>query len=328
MIIVLKLNTSDKDIARVEHQRSRNGLILHTVTGDYHQWIWPFGSHCLSRRFRWQMHVQEPYKLNRAFHPEIIMYPVSKSAEQITALIAGPCSVESYSSSWNRKIRQSCRTICGGASNREQACILSGTRTGRLIFCAVKEETDLIVTELITWLGCLQRKSRPDSDRARNMQNFDCSNSLTAGSSNSLKRGQNVNLPRVDHVRRVSCSRNENVTFWTRIFWNLYQKHTGSAEHPVLKKKIHLPVGQYWPAMPRKKHGIAAEPMRDLDQGRRRWRTDNKSNDPECNLTWRLPWNRKYADRQMRLSGTDRRMPRLSETGHFDIRSYFETDIA
>ena len=34
MIIVLKPNTSDKDIARVEHQIKRNGLDTHVVRGQ------------------------------------------------------------------------------------------------------------------------------------------------------------------------------------------------------------------------------------------------------------------------------------------------------
>ena len=34
MIIVLKPNTSDKDIARVEHQIKRNGLDTHIVRGQ------------------------------------------------------------------------------------------------------------------------------------------------------------------------------------------------------------------------------------------------------------------------------------------------------
>ncbi len=45
------------------------------------------------------MHVQEPYKLaNRAFHPEDSIIDVSgvKVGGDNLAMIAGPCSVESY----------------------------------------------------------------------------------------------------------------------------------------------------------------------------------------------------------------------------------------
>ena len=45
------------------------------------------------------MHVQEPYKLaNRAFHPEDSIIDVSgvKIGGNHLALIAGPCSVESF----------------------------------------------------------------------------------------------------------------------------------------------------------------------------------------------------------------------------------------
>ena len=86
MIIVLKPNTSDKDIARVEHQIKRNGLDTHIVRGQEMTIIGCIGdtSRLDARLFEVDasvdkvMHVQEPYKLsNRAFHPEDSIIDVS-----------------------------------------------------------------------------------------------------------------------------------------------------------------------------------------------------------------------------------------------------------
>ena len=107
MIIVLKPNTSDKDIARVEHQIKRNGLDTHIVRGQEMTIIGCIGdtTRLDARLFEVDasvdkvMHVQEPYKLsNRAFHPEDSIIDVSgvKVGGDNLALIAGPCSVESY----------------------------------------------------------------------------------------------------------------------------------------------------------------------------------------------------------------------------------------
>ena len=107
MIIVLKPNTSDKDIARVEHQIKRNGLDTHIVRGQEMTIIGCIGdtTRLDARLFEVDtsvdkvMHVQEPYKLaNRAFHPEDSVIDVSgvKIGGGHMGLIAGPCSVETF----------------------------------------------------------------------------------------------------------------------------------------------------------------------------------------------------------------------------------------
>ena len=128
MIIVLKPNTSDKDIARVEHQIKHNGLDTHIVRGQEMTIIGCIGdtTRLDARLFEVDasvdkvMHVQEPYKLaNRAFHPEDSIIDVSgvKVGGDHLALIAGPCSVESY------EPEQIC---CVAAhSNQEQVLTLS-----------------------------------------------------------------------------------------------------------------------------------------------------------------------------------------------------------
>ena len=86
MIIVLKFsNTSDKDIARVEHQIKRNGLDTHIVRGQEMTIIGCIGdtTRLDARLFEVDasvdkvMHVQEPYKLQPRLHPDDSIIDVS-----------------------------------------------------------------------------------------------------------------------------------------------------------------------------------------------------------------------------------------------------------
>ena len=107
MIIVLKPRTTKEDITRVEQMIKRRGLDTHIVEGQEMTIIGCIGDTTKidSKLFEVDssvdkvMHVQEPYKLaNRAFHPEDSTIDVSgvKVGGGNLALIAGPCSVESY----------------------------------------------------------------------------------------------------------------------------------------------------------------------------------------------------------------------------------------
>ena len=107
MIIVLKPSTTKDDVARVEQMIKKRGLDTHIVEGSEMTIIGCIGDTTridsklfeVDRAVDKVMHVQEPYKLaNRAFHPEDSIVDVSgvKVGGENLALIAGPCSVESY----------------------------------------------------------------------------------------------------------------------------------------------------------------------------------------------------------------------------------------
>ena len=107
MIIVLKPNSTIEDIDHVEQMVTVRGLDTHVVHGTDMTIIGCIGdtSKIDSKIFEVDsavekvMHVQEPYKLaNRAFHPESSIIDVSgvKIGGGSLAMIAGPCSVESY----------------------------------------------------------------------------------------------------------------------------------------------------------------------------------------------------------------------------------------
>ena len=107
MIVVLKPRTTEENIARVEHMIRERGLDTHTIRGEDLTIIGCIGDTTavdpklfeVDSSVERVMHVQEPYKLaNRAFHPEDSVIDVSgvKIGGAQLALIAGPCSVESF----------------------------------------------------------------------------------------------------------------------------------------------------------------------------------------------------------------------------------------
>ena len=107
MIIVLKPRTTEENVSRVVHLIENKGLDTHIVRGSEMTIIGCIGDTTAVDPKLFEvdssvdkvMHVQEPYKLaNRAFHPENSVIDVSgvKVGGGHMAMIAGPCSVESY----------------------------------------------------------------------------------------------------------------------------------------------------------------------------------------------------------------------------------------
>ena len=167
MIIVSKPNTSLQDIHSVEQMVKARGLETHTVYGQEMTIIGCIGdtSHIDPKLFEVNsnvdrvMHVQEPYKLaNRSFHPEDTIVDVSgvKVGCGNLAMIAGPCSVESYEQvlEIGKAIKASgANMLRGGAFKpRTSPYAFQGLGLAGLeILCAVRDEIGLpIVTEIMS----------------------------------------------------------------------------------------------------------------------------------------------------------------------------------
>ena len=281
MIIVLKPNTSDKDIARVEHQIKRNGLDTHIVRGQEMTIIGCIGdtTRLDARLFEVDasvdkvMHVQEPYKLsNRAFHPEDSIIDVSgvKVGGDNLALIAGPCSVESY-----EQVLGIAKSVKAAGANRTSPYSFQGLGLEGLdILCAVKEETGLpIVTELMSpdHLDVFNEKVDLIQIGARNMQNFDLLKQLgQLDRPILLKRGLNATYEEwIMSAEYIMAAGNENVILCERGIrtFETYTRNTLDLQSiPVLKKKTHLPViidpshagGKWWLVEPMAKASVAA----------------------------------------------------------------------
>lgn len=290
MIIVLKPRTTEENIIRVENMIKRHGLDTHTVRGAEMTIIGCIGDTTSvdSKLFEVDtcvdkvMHVQEPYKLaNRAFHPEDSVIDVSgvKIGGDHMAVIAGPCSVESYDQVLTiaEAAKASGANLLRGGAFKPRTSPYSFQGLGLEgldILCAVKEKTGLpIVTELMSaeYLDIFEEKVDFIQIGARNMQNFDLLKQLgKVKRPILLKRGLNATYEEwIMSAEYIMASGNENVILCERGIrtFETFTRNTLDLQSiPVLKSKTHLPIivdpshagGKWWLVEPMAKAAVAA----------------------------------------------------------------------
>ncbi len=290
MIIVLKPNTSEENITRVENQVKARGLDTHIVRGTEMTIIGCIGDTTLidPRLFEVDscvdkvMHVQEPYKLaNRAFHPEDSVVDIAgvKIGGGHLGLIAGPCSVESYEQVLEiaKAAKASGANLLRGGAFKPRTSPYSFQGLGVEgldILCAVREEVGLpIVTELMSpqYLDLFNEKVDLIQIGARNMQNFDLLKQLgQVDKPILLKRGLNATYEEwIMSAEYIMASGNENVILCERGIrtFETYTRNTLDLQSvPVLHKKTHLPIvidpshagGKWWLVEPMAKAAVAA----------------------------------------------------------------------
>ena len=268
MIIVLKPNTTEKNITRVENLVTNRGLDTHLVRGTEMTIIGCIGDTTLidPRLFEVDesvdkvMHVQEPYKLaNRAFHPEDSIIDVSgvQIGGDHLGLIAGPCSVESFEQVLEiaQKAKASGANLLRGGAFKPRTSPYSFQGLGLEgldILCAVKEEVGLpIVTELMSPKYLVKEVGQLDRPIL-------------------LKRGLNATYEEwIMSAEYIMASGNENVILCERGIrtFETYTRNTLDLQCiPVLRKKTHLPIivdpshagGKWWLVEPMAKAAIAA----------------------------------------------------------------------
>ena len=266
MIIVLKPHTTKDDVSRVENMVKKRGLDTHIVQGKEMTVIGCIGdtSRIDPKLFEVDpavtkvMHVQEPYKLaNRAFHPESSIIDVSgvKIGGGNLAMIAGPCSVESYEQVLS--IAKDCKAsganlLRGGAFKpRTSPYSFQGLGLEGLdILCAVKEETGLpIVTELMStdYLDIFNEKVDLIQIGARNMQNFQLLREAgRSGLPVLLKRGLAATIDEwLNAAEYIIAEGNSNVVLCERGI-RTYETTTRNtldlSAVPVIRSKSHLPI--------------------------------------------------------------------------------------
>ena len=278
MIIVLKPRTSDENVKRVENMVRAKGLEVHTVKGEDLTIIGCIGDTVrvdpklfeVDSSVEKVMHVQEPYKLsNRAFHPEDSIIDVSgvKVGGDNLALIAGPCSVESYEQVLGiaKSVKAAGANMLRGGAFKPRTSPYSFQGLGLEgldILCAVKEETGLpIVTELMSpdHLDVFNEKVDLIQIGARNMQNFDLLKQLgQLDRPILLKRGLNATYEEwIMSAEYIMAAGNENVILCERGIrtFESYTRNTLDLQSiPVLRKLTHLPIivdpshagGKWW----------------------------------------------------------------------------------
>lgn len=289
MIIVLKPNTTEDNIVRVENLIKNKGLDIHTVHGAGVTIIGCIGDTTsvdpklfeVDASVDRVMHVQEPYKLaNRAFHPADTIVDVAgvKVGGGNLAMIAGPCSVESFEQVL--EIAQAAKAsganmLRGGAFKpRTSPYAFQGLgMEGLDILCAVREETGLpVVTELMSaeYLDVFDEKVDLIQIGARNMQNFDLLKKL--GQTKKpilLKRGLNATYDEwIMSAEYIMAAGNENVILCERGIrtFESFTRNTLDLQCvPVLQRKTHLPIiidpshagGKWWLVEPMANAAIA-----------------------------------------------------------------------
>lgn len=290
MIVVLKPRTTEENIARVERMIKERGLDTHTIRGEDLTIIGCIGDTTavdpklfeVDSSVERVMHVQEPYKLaNRAFHPEDSVVDVSgvKIGGAHLALIAGPCSVESFDQVLEiaKAAKASGANLLRGGAFKPRTSPYSFQGLGvegLEILCAVKKEVGLpIVTELMSpdHLELFDEKVDLIQIGARNMQNFDLLKQLgKLKKPILLKRGLNATYEEwIMSAEYIMAAGNENVILCERGIrtFESYTRNTLDLQSiPVLRHKTHLPVivdpshagGKWWLVEPMAKAAIAA----------------------------------------------------------------------
>ena len=290
MIIVLKPNSTNEQVARVEQLVKMRGLDTHIVVGTGQTIIGCIGdtSRIDPRLFEVNpyvdkvMHVQEPYKLaNRAFHPDNSIVDVSgvKIGDGHLGLIAGPCSVESIDQVMEiaKSVKAAGANLLRGGAFKPRTSPYSFQGLGLEgldILCQVKEEVGLpIVTELMSpeYLDIFNEKVDLIQIGARNMQNFDLLKQLgQVDRPILLKRGLNATYDEwIMSAEYIMASGNENIILCERGIrtFESYTRNTLDLQSiPVLHKLTHLPVivdpshagGKWWLVDSMSKASIAA----------------------------------------------------------------------
>ena len=266
MIIVMNPKCSEREIADVKNELTRQGLGVHLSQGETFCIVGIVGD---TRRIDSDnlltfdgvdkvLKVEEPFKkANRLFKPEDTVVNVNETlvGGNNLGIMAGPCSVESEEQIIEiaKAVKESgANFLRGGAFKPRtspysfQGLELEGLR----LLKRAKEETGLsIVTEIMStdYIDEFVRDVDVIQVGARNMQNFDLLKQL--GKTNKpilLKRGLASTIEEwLMSAEYIMAGGNENVILCERGI-RTYEGYTRNtldlSAIPVIKKLSHLPV--------------------------------------------------------------------------------------
>lgn len=290
MIIILKNGIATEEREDFTKYLENLGVMVHPIVGEIQTILGLVGDTSridpsiisANRIVQKVMYVQEPFKqANRAFHPEnseINVNGVTIGGKKL-AIMAGPCSVESYEQvlQIGKDIKASgANFIRGGAFKpRTSPYSFQGLGLEGLdILKAVKKEIGLPIVSEIMSLETLDRFVE-DVDviqiGARNMSNFDLLKEV--GKTKTpilLKRGMSSTIEEfLMSAEYIMSEGNENVILCERGIrtFETYTRNTlDLSAIPAIKKLSHLPVivdpshaaGMWWMVEPLAKAAISA----------------------------------------------------------------------
>lgn len=267
MIVVLKQDSDESDIARVNSKLVSLGLQTQVTVGSNETIIGLIGNTSVineeeikgDKSVEDVIKVKEPFKkANRKFHPDNTIIDICgrKIGGEKLAIIAGPCSVESPEQiiSVAKSVKDSgAGFLRGGAFKpRTSPYAFQGMREeGLELLKIAREETGLpIVTEIMS--PYLIDRFIEDVDviqvGARNMQNFELLKELGRSTKKPilLKRGLSNTIEEwLMSAEYIMAGGNENVILCERGIrtFETYTRNTlDLSAVPVVKKHSHLPI--------------------------------------------------------------------------------------
>ncbi len=266
MIVVMKNNASEDEIARVTDALVKKGMQVQNNQGVDCTVLGVLGdTYMVDKEQVGLMNgvdkvvsVQEPYKkANRKFHPEDSVVDVKgvKIGGGTLTVMAGPCSVESDGQLTEiaGKIKESgAQILRGGAFKpRSSPYAFQGLgEEGLDILVSVKSKMDMpIVTEIMSpkYVELFSEKADIIQIGARNMQNFDLLKEV--GQTKKpilLKRGLSSTIEELlMSAEYIMSGGNENVILCERGIrtFETYTRNTLDVSAiPAIKKLSHLPV--------------------------------------------------------------------------------------
>ena len=266
MIVVMKNNASEDEIARVTDALVKKGMQVQNNQGVDCTVLGVLGdTYMVDKEQVGLMNgvdkvvsVQEPYKkANRKFHPEDSVVDVKgvRIGGGTLTVMAGPCSVESDGQLTEiaGKIKESgAQILRGGAFKpRTSPYAFQGLgEEGLDILVSVKSKMDMpIVTEIMSpkYVELFSEKADIIQIGARNMQNFDLLKEV--GQTKKpilLKRGLSSTIEELlMSAEYIMSGGNENVILCERGIrtFETYTRNTLDVSAiPAIKKLSHLPV--------------------------------------------------------------------------------------
>ena len=265
MIIILKENTTSKELSSLSDMLKAQGVTPHVTQGVHQTILGLVGdtskidieSISQLKIVEAVRRIQEPFKnANRKFHPLDTVIEVGNAViggGELT-LIAGPCSVESEEQiiSVARDVKSSgAQILRGGAFKpRTSPYAFQGLREeGIKLLLEAKKDTGLPVVTEIMDLSQLDLFDEIDIIQvgARNMQNFELLKQLGhSGKPVLLKRGlSNTYQELLMSAEYIMAFGNEQVILCERgirTFENYTRNTLDISAVPALKKLSHLPV--------------------------------------------------------------------------------------
>ncbi|HZJ99829.1 MAG TPA: 3-deoxy-7-phosphoheptulonate synthase [Tissierellaceae bacterium] len=266
MLIIIRPNTSQSDIAGIKKKMEALGCQVYEIAGGDRHMLGLVGDtnnidpHLIkaNRNVEKLIHVQEPYKkANRLFHPQdtIINIEDRSIGGEKLAIIAGPCSVESQEQIVDiaeRVKKSGASFLRGGAFKpRTSPYNFQGLREeGLELLKIARERTGLPIVSEIMSTDYIDRFVK-DVDiiqvGARNMQNFELLKELgKIDKPILLKRGLSATIEEfIMSAEYIMSEGNERVILCERGIrtFETYTRNTlDLSAIPVIKKLSHLPV--------------------------------------------------------------------------------------